>query len=136
MDITSSFPNQGSTAKYICPIILSVIILWFCRNGRSYNLSHSSTPLDISQDPLGYLGIHKVLTGLSGCMVSCIFNNIGIWLPQGIVSSIHGLWTRGYKIEIQHEIRVPRSIFFSTPGLGHKNNFKPCKRYILPRAQT
>ena len=105
----SSSTNQVSTAKNIRTVILSVRILWFYSKGRSYDLSWISTPLDLIQDTLSCLGIHRILAGSSGYMVSRLRDNIGMRLPQVITSSIHRLLSWGYKIVSFHGIRVPRS---------------------------
>ena len=109
LDLPSSSTNKGSTVKYICPVILSVRILWFWSKGRLYELSRSSTPLDISKDPLWLLGAHIIMAVSSGCMVTRIHEYMGIRLPQYSTLSIHGLWIQGYKIVGYHEIQVPRS---------------------------
>ena len=48
-------------------------------------------PLDLTQDNLGCLFIRWILEGSLGCMVSPLREDTGMWLPQGITSSIHGL---------------------------------------------
>ena len=110
LGLLSSSTNQGCIAKDVSPFILSIIILWFCTKVRSYKLSQISTPLDITQYPLVCLGVRWILAGSSYCMVSHLCDDTeGIWLPQGITSSIHGLQTQLYEIVIYHRIWVPRS---------------------------
>ena len=66
-------------------------------------------PLDINQYPQGCLGVSHILAGYSGYMVYRLYESIGIWLPQGSTSSIHGLQTRAYEIVGYHGIWVLRS---------------------------
>ena len=106
MTLPSSPTNQVSTAKDICLVILYFIILGSCSKGRSYELSRSSKPLDITQVPLGGLGIFWILAISSGCMVSHLHEDTGIWLSWGITPSIHGLQTQGYEIVCYRGIRV------------------------------
>ena len=65
--------------------------------------------MDFIQYYLGYLGVRRILSGSSGCMVSHICEDTGIRLSQGSISSIHGLQYRGYKILCYHGIRILRS---------------------------
>ena len=108
LDLLSSSTNQGSLAKYICPVILYVIMLWLCSKGRSNKLPRRSFTLDITQAPLGSLCVHSILTGSSGRIVSHICEDTSIWLLHGISLIIHGLWTVGYKIVSYQGILVPR----------------------------
>ena len=108
MTLLISSTNKVSTAKDILPVILYFKILWSCSKGRSYKLSRSSKPLDITQVPLGGLGIFWILAISSGCMVSHLHEDTGIWLSWGITPSIHGLQTQGYEIVCYHWICVLR----------------------------
>ena len=41
------------------------------------------------------------------CMLSLIYEDTGICLSWGIISSIHGIWFQGYYLVCLHRIRVP-----------------------------
>ena len=70
---------------------MSVIIIWFFSKGISYKLSHISTSLDITQYHLECLGVRNILAGYLGCMVSCLHDDMGIYLPRGSILNMHGL---------------------------------------------
>ena len=108
LDIPRSSTNKSPTAKYIRPIILYIRTLWFCSKVRSYKLSQSSMPLYLTLDPIGCLGVRWILAGSPGCMVSCLPGYTIIRLPWDSTSSIHGLWSLGYKIACYQGIQVPR----------------------------
>ena len=74
--------NQGSTDKDVCPVILCVRILWFCSKEILYDISRISTPLDLIQDPLFWLGICQILAGSSGCMVSRLREDADIFFHE------------------------------------------------------
>ena len=107
-----SFPifstNKGSTDKYIRTIILYIRILCLCMKGSSNKLSRSSTSLDLTQYPLIFLFVCRILAGYSGCMVSHLCEETAIQLPQGVTFSIHRLQNQGYTKFSYYGIRFSR----------------------------
>ena len=108
LDLTTFSANKGSLAKYGCHVISFARIFWLYSNVRSNDPQLSSMTLYINLDLLGSFCVHKILAGSSGRMVSCLHEDMSIWLPQGITFSIHWLQTWRYEIFGYHRIWVPR----------------------------
>ena len=89
--------------------ILSIRILQLCSKGKSYKLSQSSIPLNLTQYSLCWLDVSSILARLYLCMVSRLCEDMVIRFPRCSTSIIHRLQTWEYEIVGYQGIRIPRS---------------------------